>query len=934
MKLSYVLPALAVTPLVPAALIAEIVPFAEYRLGETGSLGNAGGNTAAAPLDTSGNNRNVTNSNGGNAVTTVTTDAFAPSSTAYVDLSDASNNGWYSATPIFDTLPQDNFALGVYARAADLSAAGTIFGTGGTGGFHLGLSSAGWSAWVSNGSGGATSWIGNTNGTTGSFSANTWVHLAVIRRDGVSTFYINQAVQGATSSVAPTHGTVHIGVNPGGNNAFDGFIDEARVLTFDAGSTNEQVLNALQQRVVPLPPRTLAEQSFPTADGKRYIATFTLGMTPSTALPAVTLNATGTEQLLSQILPTSLPANGTSAPFWVSFTADAAQTNIRLTRPMGSSGADPVVTGLQIREAVEPSASDNPSITQQEQIDRRYGMFIHYGINTFHNQQWTDGSKPPSSYAPTGLDVDQWVRTARDAGMKHIILTAKHHEGFCLWDSAWTTYDVASSPVTTDVIAAAAAACKKYDIGFGLYYSLWDRHDSSYATDAAYNQYMLRQLTELMTNYGPICELWLDGGWDKANTRWASSELYDLVKRLQPECLISTNWTIGTPTNIDSAAQPNQQQNGYPIRYFPSDFRTGDPALPGFPDPKLFSHSGQNYYMPFEATITLSSNDYWFYDTRDSGPKPLATLANFYYTATGQNNILILNAPPDRSGTIREVDRQRLIELRDFLGLKPGMPMPKNTTRGATGTASATWNNDVANLGPQMALDENPNTRWACGPGGTTSATFDIDFGSSRSFDRIMIDEYEPSAGVGRIQAFRLQSWNGTNWQTFYTGTSCGRRSLHNFPRINATKIRLSIDQSTDAPSIWEIQTMDSAHAYSSWRDSYFPGSTVPMDSDWNADPDGDGLSNRLEFAMGTDPLHRTKLPTPQVDGNMLKVDLPWSPDATSDFGRLVYSLDLEHWHDARTPIHPGVNAIVNSGTMQSISVNPNVQSHWFYRLQ
>lgn len=145
-------------------------------------------------------------------------------------------------------------------------------------------------------------------------------------------------------------------------------------------------------------------------------------------------------------------------------------------------------------KAIVPTAADKPNRFQQEQIDRRYGMFIHFGINTFHDQEWTDGSKPTSSYAPTTIDAKQWVATAKAAGMKYIILVSKHHDGFCLWDSKYTTYDVASSANKTNVVKALAKECRAQGIRLGLYYSLWDRKQNGDVkdrkADQAYNTYI------------------------------------------------------------------------------------------------------------------------------------------------------------------------------------------------------------------------------------------------------------------------------------------------------------------------------------------------------------------------------------------------------------------------------------------------------------
>lgn len=322
------------------------------------------------------------------------------------------------------------------------------------------------------------------------------------------------------------------------------------------------------------------------------------------------------------------------------------------------------------QEQILPVPSTQPSPAQQKQIARKYGMFIHFGINTFHDQEWTDGSKLASSYRPTAVDADQWIRVARDAGMKYVILTAKHHEGFCLWDSKYTEYDVANSGNQTNVIEEIAKACKKYNIGLGLYYSLWDRKENAdvkdKSLDAGYNKYLLKQLEELIDIVQPytnIVEFWFDGGWEKENYRWPVKEIYQTIKSREPDCQIGINWTIGLPDNPDHhPVLPADQKEGYPIRYFPSDFRLGDPYLPVDNDPKLFSHEGKTYYMPWESTVCISER--WFYNTTDKAYKPIDELARLYRQCTKNNNILILNCPPDRSGKIREKDIEVLNELR------------------------------------------------------------------------------------------------------------------------------------------------------------------------------------------------------------------------------------------------------------------------------
>lgn len=311
-----------------------------------------------------------------------------------------------------------------------------------------------------------------------------------------------------------------------------------------------------------------------------------------------------------------------------------------------------------IKQSYLPIPSEVPSDGQQMQIDRKYGMFIHFGINTFHDLEWTDGTIPAKTYAPTSINARQWVKVAKEAGMKYVILVTKHHDGFCLWNSKFTDYDVASSQSTTNVIEEVAKACKKEGIGLGLYYSLWDRHQNSnvkdFSLDSLYNDYMIKQIDELLQitkKYVHVVEFWFDGGWSKENYRWPLYEIYQTIKKVEPLCQIGINWSIGLPENVDyHAVYPENQQEGYPIRYFPSDFRLGDPSLPRLDDPKIFTHQGKRYYMPWESTICLGKC--WFYNTSDTVLTSINEIKKKYDIATANDNILIINCPPNRDGEI------------------------------------------------------------------------------------------------------------------------------------------------------------------------------------------------------------------------------------------------------------------------------------------
>ncbi len=320
-----------------------------------------------------------------------------------------------------------------------------------------------------------------------------------------------------------------------------------------------------------------------------------------------------------------------------------------------------------------------PSEAQKEQIARKFGMFLHFGINTFANVEWSDGTIPVSSYNPSAIDADQWVKVAYEAGMNYVILITKHHDGFCLWDSKYTQYSVANSGNKTDVIREVANACEKYGIKLGLYYSLWDRNVPCYANDfdKGYIQYMCDQLTELLDGrYGEIVELWFDGAWDKFHSQWQFDRVYDLIKRLQPKCQVGINHTIGDHYNKlgdpDKRYLPENYQLFDPIRNFPSDFRLWDPYMCRVDDPKLYTYEGKSYYMPFETTICSREGFSWFYsDIYESKPLIDAqTIIKNYTQLVGQDNIMVINMPPDIHGKLVKGDVDNLMLVADGLGIR------------------------------------------------------------------------------------------------------------------------------------------------------------------------------------------------------------------------------------------------------------------------
>lgn len=460
------------------------------------------------------------------------------------------------------------------------------------------------------------------------------------------------------------------------------------------------------------------------------------------------------------------------------------------------------------------------STQQLLQAKRGYGMFIHFGINTFNETEWSDGSLPVSSYHPDRLDCDQWIKTAKEAGFRYVILVTKHHDGFCLWDSRYTTYDVASSPVTTDVVAAVAKACKKYGIALGLYYSLWDRHEPAHNnTDPqVYVTYMKNQLTELLTQYGNICEVWFDGGWAKKPADWDIPAVYAHIKRLQPNCMVTVNHTIGQPNNILEIQPPAAMHTGDPIRFFPTDFRTKDPDLARWDDPKLFAHGGQLHYQILEHTLCLSDYWNWFQKKAMIPTRSIDELEELFYWCTAHNNTMVLNVPPDQHGIIRAHERLAVLSLADRLGIRNGLkPLPagyvnQSFLQPIIASSSVADTNHAASRANDYSLE----TWWTAGD---TTAQLEMSLPAGSRFNRIVLfersqDKHLPdgfsTVHEYAIRRFTIEVYVENEWKTVYMGEGVGVCRVITLPEhVRSSRIRLHILQASGLPSICHFAVED-----------------------------------------------------------------------------------------------------------------------------
>lgn len=478
---------------------------------------------------------------------------------------------------------------------------------------------------------------------------------------------------------------------------------------------------------------------------------------------------------------------------------------------------------LTTAKAQEIRPSTHPNAAQKAMFKRGYGMFIHFGINTFNEKEWSDGTLPASSYNPTKLDCDQWVKVAHDAGFRYVLLVTKHHDGFCLWDSKYTDYDVASSPVPTDVVKSVSDACKKYGLQFGIYYSLWDRHTPTYrsADFNDYINYMENQLTELLTQYGPIQELWFDGGWDKKPSEWQLPRIYSLVKRLQPQCVVGVNHTIVLEEGKRNAALPDSMivDNKYTFQYFPSDFRLWDPKIAHQADKKQYLHEGKSYYLPFEHTLCLSKAWNWFQKKEIQPARDLDELEELFYWCTDHNNSLVINIPPDPTGRIREHEANAVIALAQRTGIRYGHPLPKNgkfVHPDARATATSVYPSSNNLYTADKAIDGGMQTRWASTE---LTPTLTLNWDKEVRFNKISIFEYEDTQNgnngfsnirTSRIQKYQIEILEKGEWTCiYYSDEPMNDCKVIRFPKSYKTQsIRLKVLEATAPPSIYEFNVI------------------------------------------------------------------------------------------------------------------------------
>ncbi len=412
-----------------------------------------------------------------------------------------------------------------------------------------------------------------------------------------------------------------------------------------------------------------------------------------------------------------------------------------------------------------------PTPEQLAWQEMEFGMFCHFGMNTFHNLEWSDGTKPVESFNPTDFNARQWVEVAREVGMKYLVVTAKHHDGFCLFPTAFTDYSLKHSPWREgkgDVVREVSNACHELGVVFGFYLSPWDRHEPKYADSKAYDEHFKNQLRELLTGYGKVGEVWFDGAGSEGHVYdWQG--FYGLIRELQPQALIAIC--------------------GPDIRWVGNEDGLAPETLWCVQE-----RDGKKVWYPSECDVPIRGS-HWFWHTDDeSSLRSLEGLLDIYYRSVGRNANLLLNVSPDRRGQLPESDVARLRELHQVVS----ETFKSNLAEGKPVTASNTRGNDPS-FAPSKAVDGDPSTYWATDDG-VTSATLEIDLGQPTTFNRSMVQEH---IALGQqVEEHVIEAWDGNAWKTVITGTTIGHKRLERFPEVTASKVRLVIKKSLACPTI------------------------------------------------------------------------------------------------------------------------------------
>ena len=432
--------------------------------------------------------------------------------------------------------------------------------------------------------------------------------------------------------------------------------------------------------------------------------------------------------------------------------------------------------------------------------------FIHFGLNTFGDREWGYGDADLNDFNPTRLDCEQWARVCKQAGMKGIIITAKHHDGFCLWQTKYTDYSIRNTPYKDgkgDIVGELSAACKKYGLKFGVYLSPWDRHQASYGTPL-YREYFHAQLEELLTQYGDIFEVWFDGanGGDgyyggARDTRTIDRRTYydyprawQTVERLQPTAVCFSDAGPG--------CRWVGNEQGYAFATNWAFLRINE-VYPGYDRYKELQqgHADGDTWVAAECNTSIRPG--WFYHKReDEKVKTVDKLVDLYYRSVGHNATFLLNFPVTPEGLIHPIDSANAVDFHKRIRNE----LKTNLIQKAKIKTSACRGKEYK---PHNLTDNNYNTFWAT-PDNVDAATISIKFSKPEKINRIMLQEYIPLGQ--RVRKFTVEYLTDKGWQAVDAGeetTTIGYKRLLRFPTVTTRQMRITIADSRAPLCISEL---------------------------------------------------------------------------------------------------------------------------------
>ena len=460
------------------------------------------------------------------------------------------------------------------------------------------------------------------------------------------------------------------------------------------------------------------------------------------------------------------------------------------------------------KEVLPPSPSGPvPSAAQLQWHEMEQNAFIHFTTNTFTDLEWGNGDEKPSVFNPVNVDANQWITTLKDAGFKGVILTCKHHDGFCLWPSQYTKHSVKNSPYKNgkgDVVREVSEACKRHGLKFGVYLSPWDRNHAGYGKPA-YIEYYRNQLKEIFTSYGPVFEMWFDGAnggtgyYGGANEKRSinGAEYYDwpatldLVRQMEPNVIFFSDagpgvrW-VGNEKGIAGETNWNS--------ITPDTLFAGKGGIE-----KLLNtgHENGTHWIPAEVDVSIRPG--WFYHAReDSLVKSPEKLFEIYLTSVGRGSTLLLNVPPDRRGLIHEKD------VAALQGWKKMLEEEFKTNYAANAKVTAdSYRGDDDKYGAAKILDGDKETYWSTDDE-VTAGSVEIDLGKPVIVKYILLQEYIKLGQ--RVKAFTVEVWKDGAWQKAAEATTIGYKRILKIEPVETDKVRVNITESKACPVISSIE--------------------------------------------------------------------------------------------------------------------------------